>query len=394
MEATPTARPKDIPLEAVRGVAAVTVVLWHNMLGFFPVISGNFADMGYGLAGQPWFGLLNGLGAVNLFFVLSGYVLTRAFFLSGDTSIITRSAMKRWPRLAGPVLIAILASYCLWKLGLYHYDQAAALTHSPWLAGHLFTGQPVIASSKFLDALAQGLFFTFVKPDSAYFDTVLWTMRWEFAGSFAAFGLALLARPLEPRLRLFVFGVAMVLALYWAPQMAPFVLGVALAGLLASGAPKPRPALAIGGIVAGVYLLGYGPQPAGAYLWLHRALGPSVVTTYVQGVGGALIIAAVELSGSARGLLSGKIPAFLGKLSFPLYLVHIPVLCSFGSMAVVASGHAKVGVLVTLAVSFLAALPLMAFNEYWVGLLNRHYARSRRSSAMPAAAEETATASV
>jgi peptidoglycan/LPS O-acetylase OafA/YrhL len=27
---------KDIPLEALRGLAAITVLLWHTMLGFFP----------------------------------------------------------------------------------------------------------------------------------------------------------------------------------------------------------------------------------------------------------------------------------------------------------------------------------------------------------------------
>jgi peptidoglycan/LPS O-acetylase OafA/YrhL len=76
---------------------------------------------------------LNGHAAVALFFVLSGYVLSRRFFESGDHRILLKGAVKRWPRLMGPVLLVVLASYALFKVNFYQFEQAGAVSGSPWL---------------------------------------------------------------------------------------------------------------------------------------------------------------------------------------------------------------------------------------------------------------------
>ena len=100
---------KDASLEALRGFAAIVVVFWHSMLAFYPAASGVFDfPLDQSLAGQPWFGLLNGRAAVGFFFVLSGFVLTRGYFQTNNDIAIARGAVKRWPRLAVPVLAAVL----------------------------------------------------------------------------------------------------------------------------------------------------------------------------------------------------------------------------------------------------------------------------------------------
>jgi hypothetical protein len=57
---------KDIPLEAIRGVAALVVVVWHTCLGFFPQFISSWQA-------TPLFVFMNGNAAVQLFFVLSGH---------------------------------------------------------------------------------------------------------------------------------------------------------------------------------------------------------------------------------------------------------------------------------------------------------------------------------
>ncbi len=137
---------------------------------------------------MPWFGLLNGTAAVTVFFVLSGLVLSRAYLSTGDASIIARGALKRWPRLAGPVLVVVMISALLDRFGLYRYDQAA-LTGSPWLAGHSF--HAVVPEARGVtQAISQGV-MTFIRGDS-YYDTSLWTMRYEMTGSYVVFGLVLI----------------------------------------------------------------------------------------------------------------------------------------------------------------------------------------------------------
>ena len=60
---------KDISLEALRGLAAVSVLFWHNMLGFFPENAGAFPNMDAHKAinTSVFFGFINGLAAVVSF---------------------------------------------------------------------------------------------------------------------------------------------------------------------------------------------------------------------------------------------------------------------------------------------------------------------------------------
>src|SRR4029077_119189 len=127
---------KSIPLEALRGLASVVVVLMHAMYGFFPSRAGIFPkfDQSEAINGEWWFFLLNGNSAVFFFFVLSGYVLTKTSIENAEPTLLIRGAIKRWPRLAAPVLVTTIASYGLFVSGLYSYEAAGAITDSPWLA--------------------------------------------------------------------------------------------------------------------------------------------------------------------------------------------------------------------------------------------------------------------
>jgi peptidoglycan/LPS O-acetylase OafA/YrhL len=382
---------KDIPLEALRGVAAITVLLWHTMLGFFPQWSGLFPDRWppqAALNGQAWFGLVHGPAAVTLFFVLSGFVLTRRFLLTGDEQIIVRGAIKRWPRLAGPVLATVLMSWLLFRLGLYRFAEGGALTGSPWLSKFAYAFetpfQPV-----FWDAVWQGAFLTFFRGDSFY-DSSLWTMRYEFIGSFVSFGLALLIAML-PReaglLRLAVIAVVFALCGFVTPIHAAFPCGVALAAFL------PERKTGLSGFAAGalilvaVYLLGFTGARTGAFVPVASALKNNVIPAEI--FASALIIVAVELAPDGlRAGLSNRFAERLGALSFPLYLIHVPVLCSLGCAALIWSGTRASGpwpniiaAATTIIGAVAAAIPLAYFNERWVRFVNA--ATNRLLSQLP-----------
>ena len=106
---------KDVALEALRGLAAFVVVAWHLLLGYapgrVPVFPGQ--DTSVSILGAPWFGLVYGTSSVTFFFVLSGFVLSRKALLRADPMILARGAVKRWPRLAAPVVIAVLFSWAM-----------------------------------------------------------------------------------------------------------------------------------------------------------------------------------------------------------------------------------------------------------------------------------------
>jgi peptidoglycan/LPS O-acetylase OafA/YrhL len=375
---------KDAALEALRGFAAIIVVFWHSMLGFFPAASGifNYFPPDQALVGRPWFGFLNGPAAVGFFFVLSGFVLTRGYFQKKDDISIVRGAVKRWPRLAVPVLAAVLMSWAFFALDLYRYVDAASVTKSAWLYRFAFASQTPFVP-EFWDATAQGTYLTFFRGDS-YYDSSLWTMRVELIGSYIAFALAIVLVRLSAAsvwFTVFLLAVVATLCHYANTNYVAFPAGVALAFFLVRR-PLAMPfwLSAILLLLSG-YLAGYSGHPVGAYSLFGWFVSDNVPIVYVHMVAGVIAIAAVEAWAGLRQILQKRFFLFIGEISFPLYLVHVPVLCSAGCWAFLAvqgrdpqwaSWSAAV---VTFVCSFLVATPLMLLSRVWLAALNRFMAR-------------------
>ena len=351
---------KNIPLEAIRGMAALVVVVWHVCVGFFPYL----VDGGRGWQGSPLYLFMNGPSAVMLFFVLSGYVLTRRYFESGNNRILLRGAVKRWPRLMGPVLLVVLASYALFKLDLYRFEQAGAVAGSPWLVRFLsaYTTQPVI---QLWDALLQGAFFTFFRGDHHY-NTALWTMRPEYVGSLIAFGFAPILFEARKVSWLLTIGLILIGAfLLRDGSLIAFPIGVGLAALVSRQA-KISGRIAYPALVVALYFLGcpHTNKPAAFY---HPILTANA--DHINIIGAAILIAVSETFPQFRKLFSGGFSRFLGDLSFPIYLVHVLVICSIGSMIYLWFGVWPATLAVFIC-SILVSLPLMVFNKWWIKRVN------------------------
>jgi peptidoglycan/LPS O-acetylase OafA/YrhL len=371
--APPTHR--DDSLEALRGLAALVVVGWHTMLAFFPQRSGLFPnfDGSEAWTGSPIFAFLNGSGAVALFFVLSGMVLTQSALVKRNYTTLLRNSVKRYPRLMLPVLCSTLISCALFKFDLYRFEQAAAVTGSPWLMkfANAFV-DPIVPS--WWDAIRQGLFDSFLRGGATY-NSSLWTMRYEFIASFVVLAAAAAILFMWKRQPVWVCWVLIILLcalLSLSPWFLSFGLGLGIALAVAQSQGriwqtlKPfRYVL----MVVGLFLLGH-LQSRGAYAWSTN-FNPVFVNT----LGACLLIAGVQSCQPPRGIFA-KAARFLGDLSFPIYLIHIPVLCSIICWIFV-QNTASDGTALRLslvALTFLAAtlasLPLIALNKFWLRNLN------------------------
>lgn len=108
-------------LEALRGVAAMTVVVFH-VIASVPVKTTALTDLGLvgGLSSFLLPGLFNGSGAVTLFFVLSGFVLgcnvdaARTITVGGYTGFIVRRLFRIVPALWLSVFLAMLLARALY----------------------------------------------------------------------------------------------------------------------------------------------------------------------------------------------------------------------------------------------------------------------------------------
>jgi peptidoglycan/LPS O-acetylase OafA/YrhL len=376
---------KDASLEALRGIAAIIVVFGHSMMGFFPASSGFFTyfPLEQSLVGQPWFGLLNGSAAVGFFFVLSGFVLTRQYFKKRNDLSIVRGVVKRWPRLVVPVITTVLMSWALFALDLYRFTNVAPITNSAWLYYFAFAYQTPFVPD-FWGAIMQGGFLTFFRGDS-YYDSSLWTMRIELIGSYIAFALALVLVRLSAAsvwVAIILVTFVVLLCHYVSPYFVAFPAGVALAFFLVRWPfvmPFWLPAILL--LFSG-YLAGYSGHPIGAYQPFASLSLETVPSMYVYIFASVVAITAVEAWVGGRQVLQNFFFLFIGEISFPLYLVHVPVLCSAGCWAflVAQSYNAQwaswIGAAVTFVGSFIAAVPLMLLNRVWLAALNRFMSRA------------------
>lgn len=380
-------------LEAIRGLASLVVVLHHSLLAFAPSLTGflpgdrNVSSW----ANSPLFFLLNGQGAVILFFVLSGFVLPLGYFRSGQLEVAAASVIKRIPRLYLPVAAAILLSWLAFKTGSYAFTRAGQLSGSGWLQDFGFVNVSTLVPS-FSAALSETL--TVFAYGGSKFDGVLWTMRPELFGSFVALAVAPLLLPEGwVRAQVVLFGLMVLSAHFVGYFMLPFVLGVGLAALLHRHPIELGVAAGVTSVVAGLLLIGY-IEPIGVFSFLRpiveRTVGaipqPWII---INAVGAILVIAGVHLTPALRTSLGSGLGRLLGRYSFPLYLVHSVVIGSVASRLYL-NWHARGltdGMLVAAVVgvvflvSFIVATPLALLDSWWVSALNAATKRLFRPAA-------------
>src|ERR1700676_158467 len=109
---------KIVELEALRGLAAIVVLVHHFMLGFTPRLHGLlYPNEPLSIFGTPAFAFVNGSAAVVIFF--SGLVLTVGSFQAPNLLRSVVAALKRWPRLAATVIICNVLAGAFGALNLF-----------------------------------------------------------------------------------------------------------------------------------------------------------------------------------------------------------------------------------------------------------------------------------
>lgn len=287
-------------LDGLRGWAALFVVCSH--LG--PMF------LTHGLLNNVFPFFTDGQMAVYVFFVLSGYVLSIGFFRTEQRKTVMTLAIRRYPRLTIPILATSLIALLFMRFGWFSNIPAGQAASSAWLESfYQFEGS-------LSDALQFGLWDVYMDYNGrTSYNSALWTMWIEMLGSMMIFGLLLLCG----RNRL-VQVIVIVAFAYWAAEhnqhLVAFALGMLLARFSALGwIPRSNS--------SGIALLAIT-----LLITMVRYLGDSLtVLSYYA----AAIVAAVLLSPALQALLSTRLSQWLGRVSFPLYLTHMLIICSLSS---------------------------------------------------------------
>ncbi len=379
-------------IEGMRGVAAMMVLMTHYCSAFLPA----FARVRNAPAHYPWelwltdtpaFSLINGTAAVYMFFTISGFVLAGSF-LNSNLGAPSKIA-KRFIRLYPPVVCSVLfATLLLWAVPSAHIA-AAHISMSNWLSGlalapftrHSILGEALLSSmltgyggvSIFDHApyLKDALPLT---PINIAANIPLWSLHAEFWGSMLLVAVSSLYLRLPKSLFWATFFLFVLCT--GTSQYSLFLAG--FAAYVAKDRLLSRCGLAWA--IVGYALIGLGVILSFTHHYdpFQFALDKSAKITLMASVGGAQLqqsVAAISillgicLTPASRSTLCNPVSLWLGKISFGLYLTHIPILFTLAAVVLTkTAGHLGYGysIVLTCCVAWPISLAIASVYERYV----------------------------
>ncbi len=320
-------------LDGIRGVAAFLVFFHHFLLAFYSAFFNSDAtnshlnnlEIRYGQSVLSVFS--NGHFMVCIFFVLSGFVLSRKYFQNNNFEIIVSGAHRRFLRLYIPVATVMILGYILLKAGLYYNVAAGKITHSVWWLSQLwvFPDPPLLKLWQCLKV--QTMFF-----NDSTFDTSLWTMAIELTGSFFVFAFLALTHNIKNKFVILII-VLVYCKITEQAILSDFVFGIGLNYIepRAFKVNKFFTLLIVLFLFASGLILGSYPSNWEIKGTLYEHL-PEWIFQYrgwFHVIGAFFVVLAFVISPVLQRLFSLKPFRFLGYISFAFYLLHPLVIGSF-----------------------------------------------------------------
>ena len=342
-------------LDAIRGLAALVVVLHHSLLS---VSDGQSDPHIRWIYLSPLRLFVDGPGAVLIFFVLSGLVLT--FTLKGrNPDTYAAFVLKRISRIYPAVVFAILVSALLQSL----LGAATLPDLSRWFA---FTWAKPVSGPLLLEAASLSGF-------GLSLDNPLWSLVHEMRISLVLPLLVLLASR-----SVWVAGVVTLVVFVISVRVAGKAQGELIHSIAMTG--EFLVAFLIGVLLA-IYFssvtdwLATRRSGVKAALWiaaLTLVAFPPVNASNVGGLreavlilsscfGALIIIALSSIDGRANRWLMGPVPAYFGRISYSLYLIHVVII-----VAVVRALHSSVSIFASLCIAVTASILIADLMQRFV----------------------------
>lgn len=341
-------------LDGLRGLAALAVVFCHFVQLYLPAAFLRTAPDHFGeslISASPLNLIFNGNFAVAIFFVLSGFVLAAPFFNNKTSTWYLKAAIKRYPRLAIPALASTLIP-CLIYIA-FGSNFAATADLSGYTKKEYFSGFDSITT-----AVWQGLIGSFLFAEQDY-NRVLWTIRTELIGSFGIFALL----PILGRYRARFIAYAALVVILKDSYLLGFVLGTLAADLVIGCRASLSRSVSIMALTAGLYLGAFPYIGQELLIWRPISSIPLKNLFVISHITGAFLCI-IALSGLPllQRALTTKTCAFLGRISYSMYLIHFTIIGFLGSFIII--NLSPLGYGTSLIVAMTVLLPVIVGASY------------------------------
>jgi peptidoglycan/LPS O-acetylase OafA/YrhL len=326
-------------IDGLKGAASLFVVFHHFIMGYYPAayqgaaamthLSGNLeinfaqSPLAFFTIGDLW---------VSVFCLVSGFVISYQVFHMTQTGQFSKSLLKRYPRLMLPVFALSAIVYVMLHLNLFWNGQAAMLSGSEWLA-QFYQNKTTIS-----DLLFSSIADTWIVGMATLYSNAFWMLADLFAGSFMAYILAAMGRGMNGRILYVYIGVALVY-LSTNSRLTNFALGVLIAYIIERFGERIQIHKNIGVMVGGIMIITsvilgaypVGCEPTNAYRFLNHLPDRLNPVYFYHMLAAALLVMGIYLFRPLAKLLSSRPFLFLGKISYSIYIIHIPVLFSLSA---------------------------------------------------------------
>lgn len=360
---------RNFEIDGIRGWAALSVLLFHFYYETFGIIFPIFREKAFSF-------ILDGHLMVLIFFVLSGDALSSSFFKSSQTTTTVRIALARYFRLTFLISISCGISYLLMLFGLQDNLEAASLVHREnWLGTFLIFDPSFSSVVKYM---LYGVYFEHARDTS--YNPFLWTMSVELLGSLLIFINIFVSSTLSSRSQITILIVEFCFLWVFGSYLSLFVIGMALGWLRQTGffasiqAFKYNFAFTIFFIVLTFYI--YPFHERGFYRVASVITLDLVPKNSFEFLYAGFLVFLIYCSVNLVKFFSNNISRFIGRISFPLYVLQFNILVSITSAGILQMN--AIGLLnnpIVLIVPTLSVL-LTVISAYMVELIELRYLKA------------------
>lgn len=320
-------------LDGIKGLACLMVAACH----YHALFGAAFWGADTLAARTDWF--YNGPLCVRMFFLVSAFLLAVKVYRSEEQHMVQHTVIKRYLRLALPLLAVTLCIWVMEQAGVFHNMELTDLCQDPDYTGGY------TEPHSFYQVFTTSLGTTLLSGDCS-FNNKFWMMTWMFYGDILALIMALVTR-CRRRAAFALFDVGIVLTLFTVQNLFPFMLGTALAYWYvhirqekkteADSCRRNRVLSGIGWtlVFLGAALLiefkGYLIVALDGVAERIPELGFLINGNTYNAIGILFLLLAVMHLPVLQRIL-GCVPLRkLGNVSYYVFLVHWPIMCSFSA---------------------------------------------------------------